>query len=161
MRPQERHNAPARNFLSADPNKAMQDMIATIERLRGVYTRETEALEAMNTREFLSLQDEKLQTANLYKAGIEDILRRKHEMKTAQPALKKQLERMQDDFAALSSQNMAALKRMQRTMERLSQTVQRAAKDSVNRQRAFSYSPDGHLQRDERRSISTGISETA
>jgi len=151
----------AKGFLSANPNKAMQEMMDVIDRMRGIYTRETEALEALDSKGFMALQEEKLQTTNVYKSGIEDILRRKTEMKNVDPALKKELERMQSDFAELSSNNMSALKRMQRTMERLGQTVQRAAKESVNRQRAYSYSPSGTLQKDERKSISTGISETA
>ena len=150
-----------KNFLSADPNKAMQEMMDVIDRMRGVYVRETEALESMDTKGFIALQDEKLQTTNIYKSGIEDILRRKRELKAVDPALKRDLERMQADFAALSSKNMDALKRMQRTMERLGQTVQRAAKESVNKQRAFSYGESGKIHNDERKGVSIGVSETA
>ncbi|HOO82286.1 MAG TPA: flagellar protein FlgN [Alphaproteobacteria bacterium] len=150
-----------KNFLSADPNKAMQEMMDVIDRMRGVYVRETEALEDMDTKGFIALQDEKIQATNIYKSGVEDILRRKCEMKAVNPALKRDLERMQADFAALSSKNMDALKRMQRTMERLGQTVQRAAKESVNKQRAFSYGESGKIHNDERKSVSIGVSETA
>lgn len=132
-----------------------------IDRMRGVYVRETEALEDMDTKGFIALQDEKIQATNIYKSGVEDILRRKCEMKAVNPALKRDLERMQADFAALSSKNMDALKRMQRTMERLGQTVQRAAKESVNKQRAFSYGESGKIHNDERKSVSIGVSETA
>ncbi|MCB9982319.1 MAG: hypothetical protein H6861_01420 [Rhodospirillales bacterium] len=161
MMQHDKQSGSTRKFLSADPNKAMQEMMDVIDHMRGVYIRETDALEHMDTKGFLALQDEKIQATNIYKSGIEDILQRKNEMKSVQPNLKKQLERMQAEFAALSSQNMVALKRMQRTMERLGQTVQKAAKESVNRQRAFSYTPSGQLQHDERKGISTGISETA
>ncbi len=150
-----------KNIFSADPNKAMQEMMDTIDRMRGVYERETSALESLDTKEFLSLQDEKLQTTNDYKSGIEEIMRRKGSIKAADPALKKELERMQVDFSELSAKNLTALKRMQRTMERLGNTVQKAAKESVNKHRAFSYGESGQLQKNERKSVSIGVSETA
>lgn len=148
-------------FLAADPHKAMQEMMDTIDRVRGVYERETEALEKLDTQGFLDLQGEKLETANLYKAGIEDIIRRKAEMKTIDPAVKKELERMQADFAKLTSKNMNALKRMQRTMGRLGETVQKIAKDSVRKERAISYGEGGRMHEDTKKRVSIGVSETA
>ncbi len=151
----------AKLIFSADPNKAMQEMMDTIDQMRRVYERETDALEKMDTKGFLSLQEEKLNATNAYKLGIEDVLSRKSEMKTVDPAMKKELKRMQDNFADLSMKNLNALKLMQRTMERVGSKVQKAAKDSVNKQRTFSYGESGKLEQNERKGISTGVSETA
>jgi len=162
MQTQTSQNSQAnKNIFSVDPNKAMQEMMDTIDEMRNVYERETETLEKLDTKGFIALQDEKIRKTNVYKSGIEEILRRKSEMKTVDPALKKELKRMQSNFSDLSMKNLNALKQMQRTMERLGNTVQKAAKDSVNKERAFSYGESGKIQQNERKSVSIGVSETA
>ena len=147
--------------LHADPNKAMQEMMDTIDQVRNVYERETDALDRLDTKTFLSLQDEKLQATNVYKTRIEEILRRKREMKNVDTRIKQNLEQMQANFAELSSRNMNSLKRMQKTMTRLGETVQKVAKDSVNKEQAFSYGNSGRLDSSERKTVSIGVSETA
>lgn len=147
--------------LPANPDKAMQEMMNTIDALRSVYMEETQALEASDTNTFLDLQDRKFESARLYQRGIEEILARKDEMRGADPALKKRLEGMQADFSDLAATNMKALKRMQKTMNRLGDRVRSAAKDAVNKQRATSYGESGALHSHEGRLLSTGISETA
>ena len=147
--------------LSNDPRRAMQEMMDTIDVMRSVYERETETLEKLDTKGFLSIQDEKLRTANIYKARIEEILLRKNEMRGVDPSMKKKLERTQEQFAELASKNMAALKRMQRTTERLGGTIQKIAKDSVNKQNTFSYGETGHMHKNEKKRVSIGVSETA
>lgn len=149
------------HFLSQDPERAMQEMMESINTLRGVYQQETEALITVNTQAFLDLQTQKLEAARAYQRGIEDILERREEMQTINPLTKKRLMEMQKDFSTLSQQNMEALKRMQRTMDRLSQTIRKAAKDAAHKQRAFSYGESGTLQGDDKKIVSTGISETA
>ncbi|HPF79224.1 MAG TPA: hypothetical protein PLF01_08045, partial [Alphaproteobacteria bacterium] len=49
-----------RYVLSTDPNKAMQEMMLTIDRLRASLIEETAALKDADTKTFLSLQDKKL-----------------------------------------------------------------------------------------------------
>lgn len=150
-----------KGLLSADPHKAMQEMMDTIDHMRGVYEQETEALENLDAKTFLDLQADKLEATRAYKAGIEEILIRKEDMRNVDVAIKDNLKRMQNDFADLSAKNMTALKRMQRSMERLSGTIQNAAKESVNKQNAFSYGDSGKLHKNERKSVSIGVSETA
>lgn len=147
--------------LSADPKRAMQDMMQTIDDLRSVYIEETDALENIDTPRFLGLQDKKLATAKKYQKGVEEILTRKDEMRRIDPSLKMKLETMQADFAILATENMDALKRMQRTMERLGNTVRDAARDAVNKQRSYSYSESGNLNSNDKKVVSAGIIETA
>lgn len=148
-------------ILSRDPTKAIQDMMSTIDELRDVYITETEALKSIDTPTFLGIQNKKLSTAKRYQRGIEEILVRKDEMRRVDPALKKRLERMQNEFSDLAHENMQALERMQRTMERVGNTVRNAARDAVNKQRAYSYGETGALHRTENKIVSTGVSETA
>ena len=148
-------------FLSADPHKAMQEMMDTIDHMRGVYEQETEALESLDARRFVDLQQDKIQATDLYKTGIQEILKRKDEMKRIDPSMKRDLERMQNDFATLSQKNMNALKRMQKTMERLGETIQHAAKESLKKQQNFSYGESGRLKGEEQKRMSIGVSETA
>ncbi len=148
-------------ILHADPKKAMQEMMDMIDHMRGVYETETEALERYDTKAFLALQDDKLQATKAYRAGVEDIIRRRDEMRDIDVNMKRQVEKMQKDFADLSVKNMSALKQMQKTMERLGETVQKVAKDAVNKESAFSYGDSGRLNQDDKKRVSIGISETA
>ncbi|MGB4107096.1 MAG: hypothetical protein WBK55_04800 [Alphaproteobacteria bacterium] len=147
--------------LPKDPNAAMQEMMKTIDHLRSVYRRETEVLEAADTRAFLEMQVEKLKAARAYQDGIGQILERKDEMKKSNPLLRRRLEDMQKDFADLTAKNMDALKRMGRVAERLGNSVRVAAKDAAVRDRAFSYGETGTLKSSEKKSVSMGVSETA
>lgn len=147
--------------LSQNPNVAMQEMMDTINALRGVYQRETDALEAGNTRAFLEIQNEKLQVARLYQEGVEQIMKRKEEMKKTNPLLRQRLEDMQKNFVELSAKNMEALKRMGRVTERLGNTVRVAAKEAAVKKRVFSYGETGALKSTEKKTVSMGLSETA
>jgi inorganic pyrophosphatase/exopolyphosphatase len=135
------------HFLNPNPGKALRDMDKIINTLRSVYERETEALKALDAKTFQGMQHEKLEVARIYQLGIEDILSRKGEMQNANPALKVKLEDAQKDFADLARQNMEALKRMQRAMERMGGTLRNAAKKAVQKQRAIGYSETVKIQR--------------
>ena len=148
-------------LLSSSPEKAMNEMMGTIDTLRSVYIEENQALESADTKGFMALQDRKFETAKLYQQSVEEILARKDEMRRVDPSLKRKLRLMQADFTTLAAENKEALKRMQRTMSRLSDTVRSAAKEAVNKQQATSYGECGRLQNTENRVVSTGISETA
>ncbi|MBL4805563.1 MAG: hypothetical protein JKY71_11960 [Alphaproteobacteria bacterium] len=154
-------DAQSAHVLNADPKKAMQEMMDMIDHMRGVYENETAALERFDAKGFLAVQEEKLQATNAYRAGVEDILRRRSEMRGVDTDMKRKIERMQKDFSDLSVKNMSALKQMQKTMERLGETVQKVAKDAVNKQNAFSYGDSGRLNENERKRVSIGVSETA
>ena len=147
--------------LSSNPKKAMQEMMETIDELRFVYEQETSALMDSDAKRFLSLQDNKLQTARNYQRGIEQMLARKDEMKNADPALRTKLKDMQADFSNLARKNMVALERMQKAMDRFGGTLQEAAREAVKKDRATSYTSSGAMAIDELKQISTGISETA
>lgn len=147
--------------LSKNPNIAMQEMMSTIDALRGVYARETAALEASNARAFLEMQEEKLKYARQYQDGVEQCINRNQEMKTANPQLRRRLEEMRKDFSDLSLKNMDALKRMHRVAESLGNTIRSSARDTAVRQRAFSYGETGTFKSSEKKTVSMGLSETA
>jgi hypothetical protein len=153
--------SPAMAMPPKDPNKTLSDLIATIRQLRAVYERETEALTNIDTQGFLGVQDEKFQCAKNYQAGVAIIMNHKNEMKKADPVLKKELETMQADFSELSHRNMIALERMQRIIQRLGNTMRRAAKDEAKKRRGVSYGENGAMKDDNKKRISLGVSETA
>ena len=148
--------------LSPKPQKAMQEMMDTIDELRAVYVRETEALKSSDAKLFMSLQDEKLGAARKYQSRISQILARSDEMKTIDPELRTRLVDMQSDFSKLAEENMEALERMNRCMGALGNKLQKAAADVARKKRTFAYTSNGLVNTDEAKSISTGtISETA
>lgn len=148
-------------ILARDPNKAMQEMMSLIDELRTLYETETFALENTDTKTFLSLQEKKLHATNRYENGIAQLLVRKNELKSVEPSLKQGLENMQREFSLLCHKNMKALERMQRTTQRLGNTIRNAAKDAIRQQRAINYSQSGRIDAHEKKTMSIGISETA
>ena len=152
------HNAV---LLSASPEKAMNEMMETIDAMRSVYIEENEALDNVDTQAFMALQDRKFETARRYQHSVEQILARKDEIRRVDPDLKRRLKSMQSDFSRLAEKNKESLKRMQRTMQRLNETIRSAAKEAVNKKQATSYGECGRLQNTENRVVSTGVSETA
>jgi hypothetical protein len=147
--------------LSANPERAIQEMMSTIDALREVYIKETEALDAADTKGFFTLQDKKLSAARDYQSGIQQMLARKDEMRAVDPSLKIRLERKRADFAQLAEKNADALGRMNRCMERLGNTMRNAAREAAAKDRAMSYGGTGAMQVPERKSVSMGVSETA
>ena len=158
MSHQQSQSAP---LLSRDPVTAMQEMMSTIDSIRDVYTRETDALTSSNTKAFLEIQDEKLQAARRYQKSIEEMLTRTDEMKAMNPLTKKRLFEMQREFSDLTKKNLEALDRMQRTVASLGETISQVARDSAKKHRTFSYGQTGKVQEGTKRTVSMGVSETA
>jgi hypothetical protein len=148
-------------ILARDPNKAMQEMMSLIDELRDLYESETQALEETDTKLFLALQERKITAAKRYEAGVTQMMSRKDELKTVEPAAKQTLEGMQRDFSLLCHKNMKALERMQRTTQRLGNTIRNAAKNAIKQQRTVNYSQNGRLDGNDKKTLSIGISETA
>ncbi len=145
-----------------NPNKIINEMMSTIDILRDVYIRETEALDNSDARNFMALQSEKVEKANIYKERIEFILKRKDQIRQADPALKQKLHDMQADFAELATRNMKALQRMQRSTERLGQRMGSAARESARQNGSVGYGETGALNAaSSKKPISIGIQETA
>lgn len=155
------HNDQSASILPRNPNRAMEETIRAIQALQNVYERETEALANLDTHAFLALQDEKLDTARLYQRSINEIVRRKDEMQGANPAIRIKLQEMQKDFSVLAKKNLEAIGRMQRTTERLGNTIRRAAKDAVREKSTYNYSETGEVEDSSKKRVSMGVSETA
>lgn len=147
--------------LPDDPNAALEQMILTIQHLRDVYIRETAALEDGDSKTFLALQDEKFSAAQAYQEGIEQILDRREDIKTASPVLKASLRGLQTEFSKLFERNLEALERMNKTMTSLGEKLRNAAMEQANKYRTHSYGESGHVQHDGRKMVSTGMIETA
>lgn len=144
-----------------NPNAVMNDIMQTIDRLRDVYVRETEALESANAPAFMDLQDEKVTQARAYQSSMEQILRRKEEMRLADPTLKQKLLAMQADFAQLSEKNLKALEKMKNASVRLGNAIRSSVKENARKEYILGYGETGALNSDKNKPISTGLSETA
>lgn len=154
-------NTKTKNTNPNDATRAMQDMMQTIDVLRGIYVRETSALETTDTKTFLGMQNEKLEAAQKYKRDMESLMTRQEELKKVSPVLKGKLAAAQKEFSALAERNLEALQRMQRSTERLGETIMGAAKDAVRKKQAFSYGENAKVNKNEKRTVSMGLSETA
>lgn len=151
----------AENFaLSADPKQAMQDMMQTIDALRNVYVAETAALKSSDTDTFLTLQDEKIIAAQRYHNGISDFLSRKDEILLVHPDLKSMIRRKQEEFSVVAKENLDALDRMRRTVERMGNRIMQSARDAATRD-SVSYNPNGNMSGYRNKPVTMGLNESA
>lgn len=146
-------------MLSANANAAIQDMMQTIDALRGVLVRETQALENADTDSFMTLQEHKLSVAREYQSGIAQLLARKDEIRAADPTLKARLAAMQTDFHKTAQANHDSIERMRRNMKRLSERIMSVAREAVKKETQFAYGASGQMQGSGKGSI--GINEQA
>ncbi len=135
-----------RYVLSTDPNKAMQEMMLTIDRLRASLIEETAALKDADTKTFLSLQDKKLDVARDYLDGMTQMLARKDELKAADPTLRDRLEKMRIEFSDTAHENHAALERMRNGMKRLGERIMETAREAAKKEDQLIYGSNGHMQ---------------
>ncbi len=145
--------------LSGDPNKAMQQMMETIDRLREVYVEENEVLEASDTKGFLRLQDKKIAAARNYQAGAEQISERKGDLQHIDDALKQQLVSKQEEFAGIIAENLKNLDRIRKGVQRLNDRIMTSAREAAQTKNV-NYSAKGKLNKNER-PVSIGLSESA
>lgn len=145
--------------LSRDPNKAIEEMMLTIDKLRETLVEETKVLQDADTKSFLDLQDQKLIDARQYMDGISQLLSRKEELKAADPSLKDLLEQKREQFAEVTHNNHAAIQRMQSGMKRLGDRIMETAREAARREKEIIYSARGQMQTGLNASI--GINESA
>ena len=148
--------------LARETNAALRQIIQTVGQINDVYIEETDALIAVDSPKFFSLQDKKYDRAVIYHAHMHEMLGRKDEIKSADPLLRKKLKEMQEAFHTLTQRNLEALDRMQRCTDKLAQTIRSAAVRTAQSQRNLSYGGDGTINNYSRNKvISSGLSETA
>ncbi len=143
--------------LSSNPNKAMQQMMETIDSLRDVYTEENSALLGSDTKKFLSLQSKKIAAARDYQNCSQQLLERGSDLQHIDIALKEELANKQEEFSGIMTENLKALDTLHKGVKRLNDRVVRSAREAV--QNHVNYSATGNLQKNDR-SVSMGISET-
>jgi len=148
-----------RRRLPNDPNRAMQEMMVIIDRLRSSLVEETSALRQADTKTFLSLQDKKLNVAHDYLEGMNQLMARKDDMKKADPKLQDKLEEMRIEFSETAQENHAALERMKSGMKRLGERMMEVARESSKKQKQIIYGGNGQMQAGLKTTM--GINESA
>lgn len=146
--------------LSADPKRAIHDMMQTIDALRNVYVAETMALAASDTPTFLSLQDQKIEAAQNYHTGISEFLTRKDEILTVHPDLKGIIRKKQEEFSDVARENLDALDRMRRTVDRMGNRIMQAARDAATRE-GVTYGKSGSMNGYKNKPVTMGLNESA
>lgn len=144
-----------------DMRTAVVDVIETIRALNTLYSEETDALKRSDSKAFMALQDQKIKSAQEYHNKMAHILAYKEDVKRIDAPLKDRLRQLQNEFQAISKENVAAIERMQRCTERLGNRLRTAAVNSAQQQRSFSYSETGAIPNaTQKKVVSSGVSET-
>lgn len=146
-------------LLSSNPERALNEIIRTIGELHEVYQEENQALGNADTKTFLSLQNRKIEMAQMYDSRMQQLIARRKEFKTSSPALKQKLKQMHEDFSGIAQENLKGIDAMKRSIERLNTRIMNVAKEAAEVQNTF-YSAEGALHK-RRRSVSMGLNESA
>lgn len=147
-------------ILSADPARAMKEMMDAIDALRTVYLEENAALEQADTSRFLALQDRKITVARNYQSGASQMIDRREELRAKiGPDIRRQLQAKQEEFSVVSRLNMESLERMKNCTRRLGDRLMTAARDTA-RLDSHRYGNRGRMEMNERR-VSIGLNESA
>lgn len=152
------HKKPEKR-LHRDPNRAMQEMMVTIDALRGTLIEETNALKEADTQAFLVIQEHKLEVAQEYISGMSQLLARKDELKNADAALKTKMEKMREEFSDTVFENHASLGRMKKGMKRLGERIMEKTREAAKKEEELIYGATGRMYSGIRASV--GVSETA
>jgi len=132
--------------LSANPEKAMEQMMRIIDDLRAKMIEETAVLKEADTKSFMKIQDSKIVIARQYLDGMKELLARKDELREADPSLKTKLEEARNRFSNVAQDNLSALKRMSGGMKRLEEHIISAARKEADKENKFAYGSNGYLQ---------------
>lgn len=143
----------------ADINVAILHTIIAVTALRDVLLKENEALEASKTKDFLALQDEKVEVARRYEILVNHLMDNGEKTKTADEKLKAQLQRLQGDFSTVCQRNLELIERMKTATEKLGECIMRSARKTAEAATQFAYGSSGKMQRGNRASI--GLEERA
>lgn len=132
-------------LLARNPDKAMQQMMDTIDVLRMQMIAETEALKDTNTQEFMRLQDDKITISQRYARSMEEMIERKEEMRKARPALIEKLKAMRAEFATITQENIIEIEKMSKGMKSLETRIMEAARKEAQKGNQFAYGASGRL----------------
>ena len=147
--------------LPGDTMHAIGDVIAAAQCLEDIYCAEIDALQKPDTEAFMSLQSDKIEAAQHYYATMTQMIARKDELETIDSATKEKLYAMHAQFSKTATNNMKAVKRMQRYTGRMGKTLRDAAIRAVQKHNASGYGQDGKMaEQSPRKAISSGLSET-
>jgi DNA anti-recombination protein RmuC len=153
---------PAARAASATPdaNRAVQDVLKTIDAVHSVYAEENAALNAADTQKFLEVQDRKIEAVRKYQADITELMSRKEEIKSRlDPRLRHILKMKQEEFDSLTRENLEHLERMRKCAERMGKRIMQAARETAKKD-THAYGAQGHLANADRR-VSLGLNESA
>jgi len=145
-------------ILSSDPERAMQQMMETIDTLRDIYVEENEKLQSSDANGFLGLQDKKIEAVRHYHDGAQQLLQRKDDLAHIDQAVKDQLTEKQEEFTGIMSENLKAIDRLRNSVGRLNDRIMSTARNEAQKKN-INYSKQGTINKNER-SISIGVSES-
>jgi hypothetical protein len=147
------------DLLSENPEKAMQEMMESIDDLRLLYVKENAALAEVNTLEYIGLQDEKLETLQKYQNYAKQFVDRKEEMLRVSPDVYEKLQGIHKEFSDITSENLNLIKRMQGGIKRLHSRIINAAKETAEKD-GVNYGYEAKLRRHSN-TMSIGVNESA
>jgi hypothetical protein len=146
-------------LLSKDPNKALQEMMGSIDALRKVIEEENKALKEADVHRFMDLQERKISITKQYEDHTRQALRRREELKNAAEGQKKALRDAYKDFSRLSQENLSLIDRMRNSIGRLNRRIMIAARDVADK-KGVNYGSSGEMH-NELRGLSMGLNESA
>lgn len=157
----EKPGAEKLRVLSRDPDKAMQEMMETIDDLKNLYAKENEALRSGDVHKFMKMQEDKLLMAYQYQSDVKNLMERSDDIKEkGSKFLIESLRKKHDEFEKMGNKNKENLERMDRIMGRIGERLINAAKRAALSE-SVSYTSSGSINGKAKEVVSTGVIETA
>lgn len=154
---QKNNKAPA----SAAQNQAIESVLSSAATLTDIIKQETEYLRAANTKGFKSLHDKKTEIANSYQHKLHNLLAQKEHLASAAPTDLERLQQARQDMIMASRENLEALERTNKSLNRISERIMKLAREKAEKQSISAYSNKGALYNNSKRPVSVGVIETA
>lgn len=139
--------------------QAIEGILASASDLTDILNKETEYLKAADTKGFRSLHDQKTEYAARYESQLMKLISNKEQLKSAPPEALAKLQEARKDMAQASKENLTALERTNKSLNRISERLLNLAREKSSNDK-LAYSNKGALYSNSKRPVSVGITET-
>lgn len=140
-------------------NKAIDSIVVSAQDLTEILNQETACLKAADTKGFKALHDQKTEFTQRYEAQFTKLIANKEQLKGAPVSELERLQEARKNVINASKENLEALKRTNKSLNRLSERILNLARENQQASTA-TYSSKGSLYTNDKRPISVGLIET-
>lgn len=139
----------------------LRPLSETTQALRLTVESETAALKRSDFAAFARIQAEKMDRMRCWNDAVADLRNRREEFSGMAGDLRARMEALQQELSAAFRENLAAIDRANRSVNRLHGRIMTIARREVEDRNRVTYSKTGKVGGNHRKALSMGLTETA